>query len=202
MLYWRLVTSSLSFLFYLTNICLSRFVLYQMSKNMNRRLFFMFVTKLAKVPRSEILNLLPQIRVVKAFQGSLKKAKNIKEKNKEEQSSDANDKEEKDTDNKFACFIPKREASTESKEDEKNEDDKCRRKRRDSDEEDDDEDCSRYTRRKDVEEEKSNGRKHVGTQMSPHRDARSISAYEMSPHYEQKSRSAYDMSFGAKRYRR
>ena len=52
----------------------------------------MFVTKLAKVPRSEILNLLPQIRVVKAFQGSLKKAKNLKEENKKEQSSDANDK--------------------------------------------------------------------------------------------------------------
>merc|ERR1712106_957315 len=51
------------------------FVLYQMSKNMNRRLFFMFVTKLAKVPRSEILNLLPQIRVVKAFQESVKKSK-------------------------------------------------------------------------------------------------------------------------------
>ena len=190
------------FLVYFTNICVCRFVLYQMSKNMNRRLFFMFVTKLAKVPRSEILNLLPQIRVVKAFQGSLKKAKKVTEENEDEQSSDVNNKEEEESDNKFACFIPKRKESTESKEDEKNEDDKCRRKRRDSDEEDDDDVCSRYTRKKDVEDAKSNGRKTVGTQMSPHRDARSISAYEMSPHYDQKSRSAYDMSFGAKRYRR
>ena len=32
-----------------------RFVLYQMSKNMNKRLFFVFLSNLSKVPRKQIL---------------------------------------------------------------------------------------------------------------------------------------------------
>jgi len=173
------------------------FVLYQMSKNMNRRLFFMFVTKLAKVPRSEILNLLPQIRVVKAFQESVKKSKT--EKNSlEEKKEDI-----KDSDNRFACFIQTKDETPEKKGDDSKEEEECRRKRRGSDDEDDGDDvCSFYARKKEGQEEKSKERKAVGTQMSPQREARSISAYEMSPHNEQKARSAYEMSFGNRKYRK
>jgi len=157
----------------------------------------MFVTKLAKVPRSEILNLLPQIRVVKAFQESVKKSKT--EKNSlEEKKEDI-----KDSDNRFACFIQTKDESPEKKGDDNKEEEECRRKRRGSDDEDDGDDvCSFYVRKKEGQEEKSKERKAVGTQMSPQREARSISAYEMSPHNEQKARSAYEMSFGNRKYRK
>jgi len=170
------------------------FVLYQMSKNMNRRLFFMFVTKLAKVPRNEILNLLPQIRVVNAFKGSVKKSK--KGKDETENVEQANGKEDEESKNRFACFIPMKDESPEKNEEGSAKDDKCRRKRRDSDEDETDEVCPLYNRKKEGDEEKLNGRKSVGTQISPYRDARSISAYEMSPQLEQRAKSAYDMSFG------
>merc|ERR1711971_1115884 len=50
------------------------FVLYQMSKNMNKRLFFVFLSNLSKVPRKQILQcLVPQIKAVNAFKRSLKK---------------------------------------------------------------------------------------------------------------------------------
>ena len=58
----------------------------------------MFVTKLAKVPRSEILNLLPQIRVVKAF-----KRNTESEKVKEMIVNNENDED------KFACFTQNKE---------------------------------------------------------------------------------------------
>ena len=50
-----------------------RFVLYQMSRNMNRRLFFMFLTTLAKTPKWELRQVIPQINVVNAFKSSVKK---------------------------------------------------------------------------------------------------------------------------------
>jgi hypothetical protein len=51
------------------------FVLYQMSKNMNRRLFFMFLTGLAKSPKWEMKNMMPTIQVVNAFKSSVKRKK-------------------------------------------------------------------------------------------------------------------------------
>ena len=48
------------------------FVLYQMSRNMNRRLFFMFLTTLAKTPKWELRQVIPQINVVNAFKSSVK----------------------------------------------------------------------------------------------------------------------------------
>jgi len=48
------------------------FVLYQMSQNMNRRLFFMFLTTLAKTPKWELRQVIPQINVVNAFKSSVK----------------------------------------------------------------------------------------------------------------------------------
>ena len=44
-----------------------------MSQNMNRRLFFMFLTTLAKTPKWELRQVLPQINVVNAFKSSVKK---------------------------------------------------------------------------------------------------------------------------------
>ena len=40
---------------------------------MNRRLFFMFLTTLAKTPKWELRQVLPQITVVNAFKSSVKK---------------------------------------------------------------------------------------------------------------------------------
>lgn len=55
------------------------FVLYQMSKNMNKRLFFVFLSNLSKVSRKQMLQaLLPQMRAVQAFKRSLKKPKEVK----------------------------------------------------------------------------------------------------------------------------
>jgi hypothetical protein len=101
-----------------------RFVLYQMSKNINRRLFFMFLTKLAKVPRSEILDLLPQIRVVIASKSSTKK--DGKNGNKTEVNGESEEKEDR-----FACFIQQKEESPEKKKEDETEKE-TRRKRKDS----------------------------------------------------------------------
>jgi len=136
------------------------FVLYQMSKNMNRRLFFMFMTKLAKVPRSEILNLLPQIRVVKAFKDSVKKV--------------SKGKEETEDENEFACFITKKEEKSE--EDKGSEDSDSGRNRHDSDEQTECE--SLFPKKK--EEDKGKGKRHASTQMSPHHEPKMRNAYDMS----------------------
>ena len=145
----------------------------------------MFVTQLAKVPRSEILNLLPQIRVVKAFQESIKKKKEQTGGNIEKKSEIA--KESGDNDNRFACFIQKKDDTPEKKNDEEKEKEECRRKRRDSDSDSDDV-CSPFAKKKEVQEEKYKERKTIGTQMSPH--------------HEQRTRSAYEMSFDNRKYKK
>eukprot|EP00092_Neocalanus_flemingeri_P004139 GFUD01004453.1.p1 GENE.GFUD01004453.1~~GFUD01004453.1.p1 ORF type:complete len:480 (-),score=121.93 GFUD01004453.1:122-1561(-) len=148
------------------------FVLYQMSKNMNRRLFFMFLTNLAKVPRSQILQLLPQIRVVKAFQSSVKNEKKI-----------ASKEEKNDVD----YFSKKKDESPEKKQEDDKENDTCGKKRHDSDS-DEKEVCYKFPKKKEVYEEKVKDTKAVGTQMSPYNEA--------------KNRAAYEQSFGQRKYRK
>ena len=149
---------------------------------MNRRLFFMFITKLAKVPRNQILQLLPQIRVVKAFQSSVKKSKEEKNKKKEDQNNKS-----KEEDDDIDYFSQKKEESPEKKNEDDKEKDECRKKRRDDDDETDDM-CFKYPKKKEVHEEKLKERKAVGTQMSPCQEAR--------------ARSAYEQSFGNRKYRK
>ena len=128
----------------------------------------MFINKLAKVPRSQILQLLPQIRVVKAFQSSLKKTNGGKKDNKDKSNED---------DEKYDFFTKKKEESPEKKKEDEAEKEECRKKRRDSEDETVGV-CIKYIRKK--EEVKSKERKTVGTQMSPHQEARARSAYELS----------------------
>ena len=120
----------------------------------------MFMTKLAKVPRSEILNLLPQIRVVKAFKDSVKKV--------------SKGKEETEDENEFACFITKKEEKSE--EDKGSEDSDSGRNRHDSDEQTECE--SLFPKKK--EEDKGKGKRHASTQMSPHHEPKMRNAYDMS----------------------
>ena len=111
-----------------------------MSKNMNKRLFYMFITRLSKTPRSQLLQLLPQIRVVNAFRSSVKGTKTgPKSFNnassgwtsstsntgaaKEESPSKKKDKEE---DNYFS---PKKDESPEKKEDIRDEEQNQRRRK-------------------------------------------------------------------------
>ena len=147
----------------------------------------MFVTKLAKVPRSEILNLLPQIRVVKAFQESIKKKKDQTGGKSEKKSEIWKETGDKGGDNRFACFIQKKDDTPEKKNDEEKEKEECRRKRRDSDSDSDDV-CSPFAKKKEVQEEKYKERKTIGTQMSPH--------------HEQRTRSAFEISFGNRKYKK
>ena len=130
----------------------------------------MFLTKLAKVPRSEILDLLPQIRVVNAFKIGAKKDGKNRNKNEENWES-----EEKD--DRFACFIQQKDESPEKKkEDEKEKE--TRRKRKDS--VDAPEEVFLLSRKKDVPEEKPKDRKTVSTHMRPHIEVKALSAYELS----------------------
>ena len=142
----------------------------------------MFVTKLAKVPRSEILNLLPQIKALKAFQESIKKKKD-QTGGKSEKKTEIVKEGDKVGDNRFACFIQKKDDTPEKKNDEEKEKEECRRKRRGSDSDSDDV-CSPFAKKKEVQEE----RKTIGTQMSPH--------------HEQRTRSAYEMSFDNRKYKK
>ena len=126
----------------------------------------MFVTKLAKVPRSEILNLLPQIRVVKAVKRNTESEK-VKE-------MIVNNEEDED---KYACFTQNKEESPEeNKEDEKKNESK--RRRRDSI--DAPEEILLIPRRKDMTEKKTKGKQTTLAQMNSPRAGRSLNAIETS----------------------
>merc|ERR1711874_152836 len=101
------------------------FVLYQMSKNMNRRLFFMFLTTLAKVPKRQIQQMLPQIQVINAF----KNFGNDKTKECVDPFNKCKEKLDKKENIEITFAAKKQDTSNTNKEEPKNEEDCSRRKR-------------------------------------------------------------------------
>ena len=137
-----------------------RFVLYQMSKNMNRRLFFMFITRLARVPRAAVLQQflapLQQIRVVQAFQSSVKHRKPKPEDKKDEEKKKEEKVDAADTDlAKVLAGLKQGESPVKANEDkEGTEDGGCPRQRQVSEEDDDGEEiCLRKHQYRKVSEE-------------------------------------------------
>ena len=117
---------------------------------MNRNVFFMFLTAISKIPKGQLRQLLPQIQVVNAFKGSVKK----------KTSTAPCDK----TGNKWTLNLaktvepPKDETNEEAKlqdtehkkkTDENDQEECIRRKKHDEDDNDNDINVLRHTKRKD-----------------------------------------------------